>query len=90
VILGLYTGRLNPWALLAGWAAGIGSGVWMFAQTGYKVTTYVIHVFGLGIPCYAALSSLVANLAISVALSWAFNAVLRTPPSDATMEADYV
>ena len=25
VLLGLYTRRLNPWALLIGWAAGIGA-----------------------------------------------------------------
>jgi SSS family solute:Na+ symporter len=90
VILGLYTNRLNPWALLVGWGCGIASGTWMAAQLAFKTSIYPIHLFGVTIPCYAALSSLALNVAVSVALSWAFNAVLRTPPSDATAEADYV
>jgi len=41
------------------------------------------------IPCYAAVSSLLLNLAVSLVFSWLFNAVLRTPPSDTTIESDY-
>jgi solute:Na+ symporter, SSS family len=33
VVLGLYTRRFHRWALLAGWAAGIGSGLWMLYVT---------------------------------------------------------
>jgi hypothetical protein len=90
VILGLYTNRLHPWALLIGWAVGIGSGTAMAASLAFKVSIYPIHLFGLTIPCYAALSSLALNIVVSVALSWAFNATLRTVPSDTTAEADYV
>jgi solute:Na+ symporter, SSS family len=90
VILGLYTNRLNPWGLLAGWAAGIASGTWMAAQLAFKTSIYPIHLFGLTIPCYAALSSLALNIVVSVALSWLLNAVLSTAPNDATVEADYV
>ncbi|MBS0469989.1 MAG: sodium:solute symporter [Proteobacteria bacterium] len=89
VVIGLYTNRLNPWALLIGWAAGIGSGVWMAYANAFKTSTYVLNLFGLQVPCYAALSSLVLNLIVSAALSWLLNAVLRTTPSDATVEADY-
>src|SRR3569832_706057 len=89
VIFGLYTNRLNPWALLMGWIVGIGSGTLMAAANGFKVSIYPIVLFGYTIPCYAAVSSLVLNIIVSVAFSWLFNAVLRTPPSDATMEADY-
>ena len=90
VILGLYTNRLNPWALLIGWAVGIGSGSWMAAAMAFKVSIFPIHLLGETIPCYAALSSLALNIAVSAGLSWVFNAVLRTPPSDATLEAHYV
>jgi SSS family solute:Na+ symporter len=89
VVMGLYTNWFNPWALLVGWAAGIGSGVAMAYANGFKTSTYVLNFFGLQVPCYAALSSLVLNLIVGAALSWLFNAVLRTPPSDATVEADY-
>src|ERR1700688_3063981 len=34
VIVGLYTRRLNPWALIIGWAGGLVSGTWMVASLG--------------------------------------------------------
>jgi SSS family solute:Na+ symporter len=89
VIFGLYTNRLKPWALLMGWMVGIGAGTAMAAANGFKVSIYPIVLFGYTIPCYAAVSSLILNIIVSVAFSWLFNAVLRTPPSDATVEADY-
>ena len=90
ILLGLYTRWLNPWALLAGWAAGIGSGTFMWASLGYAKTIYALHVFGVTIPCYAALSSLILNVAVGVALSVVFNAMTRGPRADATNAADYV
>ena len=89
VLLGLYTSKLNPWALLLGWLAGMASGTWMAFDNAFKISIYPLHIFGVIVPCYAAVSSLLLNLAVSVAFSWLFNAVLRTPPSDATQEADY-
>jgi solute:Na+ symporter, SSS family len=68
VFLGLYMRRLHPMALLAGWAAGIAAGAWMFVDAGYK-TTYALKLFSLTVPCYEALSSLVLNLAIALVLS---------------------
>ena len=89
VIFGLYTNRLNPWALLTGWAVGIGSGTWMAARLSFKLSIFPVSLLGYTIPCYAAVASLALNIAVSAGLSWVFNAVLRTPPSDATAEADY-
>jgi SSS family solute:Na+ symporter len=89
VIFGLYTNKLNPWALLIGWGAGIGSGTWMAYAGAFKVSIYPLQLFGYTIPCYAAVSSLVVNIAVSFAMSWLFNAVLRTPPNDETVDADY-
>lgn len=88
VLLGLYTRWLNPYALLVGWAAGIGSGAAMAAANGFKISIYPLHIFGLTVPCYAALSSLILNLAVSVALSLVFNAFMRQR-TDATTERDY-
>jgi SSS family solute:Na+ symporter len=87
VLLGLYTRWLNPYALLIGWAAGIGSGAAMAAANGFKISIYPLHIFGLTVPCYAALSSLILNLAVSVALSLVFNAFMRG--TDATTAEDY-
>jgi SSS family solute:Na+ symporter len=87
VLLGLYV-RLNPWALLAGLAAGIGSGTWMVALLDFKSSTYPLHAFGLTIPCYAAVSALILNLAVGFVLTPLFNALSRG--SDETAAADYV
>ncbi len=86
VLVGLYV-RLNPWALLAGLATGIGVGTWMFVDMGYK-TTYPLHLFGVTIPCYAAVSALLLNLVVSFALTPVFNRLSRG--ADETVAEDYV
>ncbi len=89
ILFGLYTARLNPWALLAGWGSELGAGTWMvWSPKGQIVTTYALHIMGVAVPCYAALSSLLLNVAVSVVLSLVFN-----PASggiDATTAEDYV
>ena len=90
VLMGLYTRWLNPWALLAGWASGIAAGTAMAASLDFKGSIYALHIFGVTIPCYAALSSLVLNLAVSVVLSALFNLAARGARTDATAAADYV
>jgi SSS family solute:Na+ symporter len=89
VLLGLYTRRLHPTALLIGWAAGIGTGTWMAAQSSFKTSTYVLHILETAVPCYAALSSLVLNIAVGVVLSLVFNAISKAPAIDATLAEDY-
>jgi SSS family solute:Na+ symporter len=49
----------------------------------------VLHILGTAVPCYAALSSLVLNIAIGVVLSAVFNAVRKAPAVDATLAEDY-
>ena len=87
VLIGLYTRWLNPWALLLGWAAGIGTGTAMAYAVGFKAI-YALHLFGITIPCYAALATLILNIAVSVVLSVVFNLAARG--ADATEAADYV
>ena len=65
MLVGLYV-RLDPRALLAGWAAGVGLGTWMVAELGFKASIYPLHLFGLTVPCYVALSALLANLVVGV------------------------
>jgi SSS family solute:Na+ symporter len=87
VLLALYV-RLNPWALLAGWAAGIGSGTWMVAALGFQGSTYPLHLFGWTIPCYAAIVALVLNIGVGVIL----HMVLPRggAQTDETVAGDYV
>jgi SSS family solute:Na+ symporter len=73
VILGLYLRMLNGWALLAGWAVGMGLGTWMASTTSFKAALFTLSLGGASVPGYIALWALVANIVVSVVLS----AVLR-------------
>jgi len=87
VMLALYV-RLNPCGLLAGWAAGMTAGTYMAWTLGFKGSTYPLHLFGLTIPCYAALSALVLNLLIAGVVSVVASA-LSVVSADQTVAEDY-
>jgi solute:Na+ symporter, SSS family len=87
VLIGLYTRGLHPIALLSGWAAGIVAGTAMTAAKGFQSSIFAIHIMGVTVPCYAAVSSLVLNLGVTVILSFVFNLVGRG--TDATRASDY-
>ena len=66
VAIGVFTRFFHPWALFAGWAAGMASGTWMAWSLGLKSSVYPIpHVGGM----YAAVPALLLNLAVAAALS---------------------
>jgi SSS family solute:Na+ symporter len=88
LMLGLYTRWLNGHALLIGWLCGMSVGTWMAGQSGFKASVYVLHIGGVALPCYAALSSLLLNIVVGLVLSAAFNAILA-PRADATLAEDY-
>ncbi len=90
VMLGLYMRWLRPPALLIGWAAGMGAGTWMVAQSSFKSAIYTLHLFGMAVPCYVAVAALGVNLVVCVGLSVLMNAVSRAPQNDATLAEDYV
>src|SRR5256885_851655 len=89
VLLALYV-RLDPRALLVGWAAGVGLGTWMVASLAFKSSTYPLHIFGLTGPCYAAVSALLVNLAVSWLLTVILRATVGGEQADETVAADYV
>ena len=70
VLIALYTRFFHPMALLLGWAAGMAAGTWMAWTLGFKGSTYSLHLFGLTVPCYAAVSALVLNIAVGLVLSF--------------------
>ena len=69
ILLGLFARGLNARALLLGWAIGTAVGTYMAATRGFVSSIYPLEVFGLTIPGYAALYSVVLNFAVAVALS---------------------
>jgi SSS family solute:Na+ symporter len=90
VLIALYTRFFNPWGLLAGWAAGIAAGTAMVVQLGLKSSIYPLHIFGLTIPCYAALTALALNIAVGFAVSLVLNATSTAPRRDETVASDYL
>ncbi|HXQ05987.1 MAG TPA: sodium:solute symporter [Bradyrhizobium sp.] len=89
VIVGLYTRRLNPWALIIGWATGLVSGTWMAASLGFQSAVFPLVVDGFTIPGYAALYALGLNFAVSMVLSLLLNQIPATRGTDQTLAADY-
>lgn len=66
VLLGLYLRPLSGGALLLGWLAGIGAGTAMAAASGFRQSVYTFTIMGLEVPCYAAVSALVLNIAVTL------------------------
>ena len=89
VILGLYSRWLEPKALLLGLLAGIASGTWMAAALDFKSSTYPLAVGGFTMPGYAAVYSLILNLAVASALTMVFRGVGAADDKDETALADY-
>jgi SSS family solute:Na+ symporter len=88
VLISLYTRWFHPTGLLAGWLAGMVSGSVMAWQLGLKSSVYPLHLFGLTIPCYAALLALLLNIIVAVAVTLVMNGVAPNR-TDETAPADY-
>jgi solute:Na+ symporter, SSS family len=58
---------MHPWALLAGWVAGIASGTGMALSLGLKSSVYPLHLAGGTYPMYAAVPALLLNLTVAAA-----------------------
>jgi SSS family solute:Na+ symporter len=74
VVVGVFTRWLNPWALLAGWAAGMASGTGMAISLGLKSSVYPLHIGGSVYAMYAAVPALLLNLTVAVLLTVAVRA----------------
>jgi solute:Na+ symporter, SSS family len=90
VVVGAFTRWLNPWALLAGWVAGMASGTGMAVALGLKGSVYPLHIFGGTYAMYAAVPALGLNLVVAVVLTVVFRAVGVGAGSDVTDAAAYV
>ena len=90
VVCGVYTRWFHPWALFAGWAAGMSSGTAMAAALHLKSSVYPLHFAGSVYPMYAAVPALLLNLLVAAALTPLFNAIKLNPGVDQTVASDYV
>ena len=69
ILLGLYTRSFNATALLIGWAAGTLTGIYMAAAQGFVSSVYPLEIFGVTLPGYAALYSVLINFLVAALLS---------------------
>ncbi len=69
ILLGLFTRAFNAHALLLGWVAGTAIGTYMAAARGFVSSIYPLEIFGLTVPGYAALYSVLVNFLVAAALS---------------------
>jgi solute:Na+ symporter, SSS family len=90
IVLGLYTRMLDWRGLLLGWLAGIAIGTWMAISLDLKSTTFVVHLFGLAVPGYAAVWSLIVNLVVAVAVSALVHVLGMRKGEDRTRPEDYL
>ncbi len=77
ILLGLFTRAFNAHALLLGWAAGTAMGTYMAATRGFVSSIYPLEIFGLTIPGYAALYSVLVNFLVAVALTPVLDRLVR-------------
>ena len=90
VVCGVFTRWFNPWALLCGWAAGMGSGTWMAAALGLKSSVYPLHIAGAMYAMYAAVPALVLNLGVAAVLTIGLKLMGSPSGTDTTDAAAYV
>jgi len=89
VIVGAFTRKCHPWALLTGWAAGMASGTGMALSNHLKSSVYPIHCCGHTWLMYAAVPAVTLNLAVTVVLTLLLKACKVSPGQDATIAEDY-
>ncbi|MDQ0618945.1 monocarboxylate uptake permease MctP [Arthrobacter globiformis] len=94
VVAGLYTRWFDRWALLVGWAVGIGFGT----ASAYNVINPVTHAHfggsiaslpGTDFTVYIAVSAFVLNLLVAVVLTLVLRALKVPQGEDKTRRSDY-
>ncbi|MHB1486859.1 MAG: monocarboxylate uptake permease MctP [Acidimicrobiales bacterium] len=94
VVFGLFTRWFHRWALLLGWAAGMGYGTYEAYLQSSPVAKHfggsIATVPGLDQKAYIAVTALVLNVAVAGVLSVALRLVRAGAGTDATVSPDYV
>jgi SSS family solute:Na+ symporter len=99
IVFGLLTRWFHPWALLSGWAVGIGSGLIMLYDTPNPLigkehfggAQYAFSNFGLDtkVTAYTGIIALLANIVVTLAASLVLRAAGVRVGEDETVEHDY-
>jgi solute:Na+ symporter, SSS family len=89
IVIGLYTRWLNRWALLAGWAVGMGIGTWMAADQTFKSSVYALNLFGVKFSAYEGVFAVVANLIVATLVTLVLAPAGPRGDADETADEDY-
>jgi SSS family solute:Na+ symporter len=85
LVLALYVKRLHSWAVIAGWAAGIGLGTYGLVKEKFAAS---LHDFGFGGKVYIGLAAVILNLLV-VAVGSLVAHALGSRTETRISEADY-
>ena len=77
ILLGLYARNVKAPALLLGWAVGTALGTYMAATQSFASSVYPLAFFGVTIPGYAALYSVLVNFLLAACLTPIMDFVTR-------------
>ncbi len=77
ILLGLYARNVKASALLLGWAVGTALGTYMAATQSFASSVYPLAIFGVTIPGYAALYSVLVNFLLAACLTPILDFVTR-------------
>ncbi|HQT84378.1 MAG: sodium:solute symporter [Acidiphilium sp. 37-64-53] len=89
IVFSLFTRFYNGWALLVGWACGIGLATHYALLNHLAGSIYPFHIAGYTFPCYIAIATFVVNVAVATILSPILNTIASDRIHDVTTEADY-
>jgi solute:Na+ symporter, SSS family len=89
VFLGLYTRWFHRWALIIGWAVGMGLGTYMAASQSFK-SAFPLSIGSLKLTMYSAFFAIVANLIVTVVLTPLTRRLDGHEPADETTADDYL
>lgn len=89
VMIGLYSRWFHRTALLWGWLVGMVIGTAMAAAESFKTSVFPLHLGSTVIPAYAAVWAVLANLIVTIVLTFIFNAVGMNKGQDETQASDY-
>ena len=90
VAFSVFTRFFNGWALLIGWAVGIGTATWLAGLNHFTGSIWAFHVLGYTVPSYIAFATVVLNALVATVLSPVINAISSDRAADETVAADYV
>jgi SSS family solute:Na+ symporter len=90
IAFSVFTRFFNGWALLIGWAAGIGTATYLISLNHFIGSIYPFHIFGYVVPSYIAFATVLLNALVAAVLSIPFNAIASDRARDETAAAEYV